>query len=122
MVKLEGSESKPLPRKLEDLNGINPLIPLLGSAVPFAMAYAGYQLSVYLTANFAVGFLSSDIYPVQRAAIVARNIMVGFSTLATAFSGVIGVGLLALGVVVAAGVMRGELDPNKKPVGVDRTD
>jgi hypothetical protein len=114
MVKLENSEGKPLPQQIEDLNGINPITPITFSVVPFLMAYLGYQVSSYLAAHFAVQFLTSDIYTFQRLAIVSRNILVGSLTLITAFSAIVGVGLLLLGLTVAVGVLKGQLDPNKK--------
>lgn len=113
MVEREPLVSKPLPKRTEDLNGINPVTPLTFSIVAGAMAVAGWQLAAYFTANFAISFLTSDLYPVQRMAIVARNLVVGISTLAAAFSGMVCIGLIALGVVVAIGVAKGELDPNK---------
>ena len=119
MTKIEATKTtgtgkwKDLPSRPEDLNGINPLIPLVFSALPALMAYAGWQASTYLTANFAVQFIDSEIYPVQRLAIVLRNVVVGITTLATGFTGAIGLGLFAMGVAVAIGVMKGELDPNK---------
>ena len=118
MIKIDSTEFKPLPVRTEDLNGINPLIPLFSSTVPFTFAYFGFQLSSYLSAHFAVGFLASDIYTLQRIAIVARNIVVGLATLATAFSAIIGFGLLALGLTVGVGVLKGELDPTKKDVDI----
>lgn len=121
MIPLENAEGKPLPQRTEDLNGINPLVPLLFSSVPFAMAFGGYKISSYLTANFAVQFLSSDVYTLQRIAIVARNILVGMTTLATTFCGVIGLGLFILGVTVGVGVLKGELDPNKNDINVNKT-
>ncbi len=119
MTKIDATKSsgsgkwKDLPSRPEDLNGINPLIPLLFSAFPALMAYAGWKASSYLTANFAIQFIDSEIYPVQRLAIVLRNVVVGITTLATGFTGAIGLGLFAMGVAVAIGVMKGELDPNK---------
>ena len=47
---------------------------------------------------------------------VARNLVVGISSLATGFTGVIGVGLLAMGIAVAIGVAKGELDPSAENV------
>lgn len=121
MIPLENAEGKPLPQRTEDLNGINPFVPLLFSSIPFAMAFGGYTLSSYLTANFAVQFLSSDVYTLQRIAIVARNILVGMTTLATTFCGVIGLGLFLLGLTVGLGVLKGELDPNKNDINVNKT-
>jgi hypothetical protein len=106
MIKLENSDGKPLPQKIENLNGINPLTPLVFSSIPFAMAYLGYLLSSYLSANFAVSLLASDVYTFQRVAIVSRNIIVGLTTLAKTFSFVIGIGLLLLGITVAIGGAR----------------
>lgn len=116
MIAVEAAQPKDLPKRTEDLNGINPLIPLFSSVVPFGMAFLGYKLSSYFALNFAVQFLDSNVYTVQRLAIVARNILVGLTTLATTFSFVIGMGLLLLGLTVGVGVLKGELDPNKKPV------
>lgn len=121
MVAVEGPQAKELPKRIEDLNGINPLVPLFASSVPFAMSFFGYKLSSYFALNFAIDFLSSDVYTVQRIAIVARNVLVGLTTLATTFSFVIGVGLLILGLTVGAGVLKGELDPNKKPIEGSQT-
>lgn len=57
------------------------------------MAFLGWQATAWLIANFAVDFIDSDIYTVQRLAIVSRNIVVGIFTLATGFSGVISLGI-----------------------------
>lgn len=116
MVAVEGSQSKELPKRIEDLNGINPFVPVFASAIPFTMSFFGYKLSSYFALKFAVDFLSSDIYTVQRVAIVSRNVLVGLTTLATTFSFVIGLGLLILGLTVGVGVVKGELDPSKKPI------
>ena len=119
MIPLENNLGKPLPKRTEDLNGINPVVPILFSSFPFLMAFGGYKLSSYLSAHFAVQFLASDIYTLQRIAIVARNILVGLTTLGTTFCGVIGLGLFALGITVGFGVLKGELDPNKKDINVN---
>jgi Protein of unknown function (DUF3082) len=99
--------------KKEDLNGINPITPLTFSVFPAIMAYVGYQATNYLVGHFAIDFVESPIYPIQRAAIVARNVIVGISTLATGFCGVVSVGLFLLGIAVSVGVLKGELDPSK---------
>ena len=61
----------------EDLNGINPSTPFLFSTVPFVMSIAGWQITTYLAGHFATELLDSDLYPLQRAAIIARNLIVG---------------------------------------------
>jgi hypothetical protein len=119
MAKVEATKSpsqKVLQRKEEDLNGIQPLTPLAFSAVAAAMALVGWQLTIYMSGHFAVDFLDSEYYPIQRFAIVSRNIVVGITTLGTAFSGIISLGLVLLSARVTMGVAKGELDPNKKPL------
>jgi Protein of unknown function (DUF3082) len=100
-------------RKKEDLNGIQPLTPLLFSTFPAVCSYGLWQLSAYFTNHFAVQYLDSDLYPVQRLATIGRNLVVGMTTLASGFTGVVALGLFLLGVTVSVGVMKGELDPNK---------
>lgn len=102
-----------LPQRPEDLNGINPVTTIVFSLLPAAASFALIQLSNYLSAHFAVQMLTSELYPVQRLAVVVRNLVVGLATLAGGFCGIISVGLLALGVTVAVGVAKGELDPAK---------
>ena len=107
-----------LPKRTEDLNGINPVTTILFSAFPVVASYGLTTLSSYLAGNFAVQYLNSDLYPVQRVAIVVRNLVVGLVTLGAGFCGIIGVGLLALGITVAVGVAKGELDPDAEtPTG-----
>jgi len=103
-----------LPNRQEDLNGINPITPISFSTVAILMSYVAWQISSYLSAHFAIEYVNSDIYPVQRLAIVSRNIVVGLSTLASGFSGVIAIGLILLGITVGVGVAKGELNPNPK--------
>jgi hypothetical protein len=104
--------NKPIPK--EDLNGIDPLTSIVWSIVPAGMSLLAWKVSVYLTENFAIQFIdpTRNPYPVQRAAIVGRNLVVGLSSLAAGFSGVVAVGMVAMGVVVAIGVLKGELNPN----------
>ena len=111
-VPVEGKPQQ-LVTKPEDINGIQPGKPFLFSLVAGGMALVGWKLSNYLSAHFAVQFLTSEFYPVQRIAIVARNVIVGIVTLGTGFSGMIALGLFGLGVAVTVGVLKGELDPNK---------
>lgn len=101
-----------LPDQKEDLNGINPVSTITFSVVPMAMCFALVQVTSWLSANFAIDQVDSDVYPIQRGAVVARNLVVGISSLATGFTGVIGLGLFAMGVAVAVGVAKGELDPS----------
>jgi hypothetical protein len=103
-------------KKIVDLNGIDPTTPFIFCVVPALMSTVGYFGSKYMGEHFAVEFLTSDLYPVQRMATVARNIIVGIFMLGTGFSGVVSIGLFFLGIAVATGVAKGELDPNKKEV------
>ena len=100
----------------EDLNGIDPLTPFLFSTVPAVMSLVGWQISTFLAANFAIQYLDSELYPVQRIAIVGRNLVVGLFTLQSGFCASISLGLFLLGVTVTVGVAKGELDPAKKKV------
>jgi hypothetical protein len=77
------------------------------------MSFVFWQLSVYFTAHFAITFVDSPIYPVQRLAVIGRNLVVGITTLAAGFSGVVSLGLFLMGCAVAVGVLKGELDPSK---------
>lgn len=95
-----------------NLNGIQPWAPFLFSVVAAGLSAGGWTVSSYMAEHFAVKFVHSDIYQVQRAAIIGRNLVVGIGTLFTGFSAVIAVGLVMLGVVVTVGVLKGELDPN----------
>lgn len=99
--------------KIEDLNGIDPITSFFFAFFPLGMSYFGWQLSVYLAEHFAIQFVDSEIYPVQRFTIVARNLVVGMSSLATGFCGVVSLGLFLLSIRVGYGVLRGELDPKK---------
>ena len=81
MKATERPQKLELKQKLEDLNGIEPLRPLQFSVVALLMAAIGWQLTSFLSGNFAIGFVDSDVYPMQRLAIVARNIVVGIMTL-----------------------------------------
>ena len=136
MKETERPQKLELKQKLEDLNGIEPSRPLQFSIVAALMAVIGWQITSFLSSHFAIEFVDSEIYPMQRIAIVARNIVVGIMTLGkrfcvyillkclacvtylcniegTTFSGVIAIGLVFLSVRVALGVSKGELDPNK---------
>lgn len=100
--------------KKEDLNGIEPYKPFLFAILPGLFCLVGFEVSKYLAGHFVVAFVDSDLYPVQRIAIVSRNLIVGIVTLASGFSGVVSLGLFCMGVAVTLGVVKGELDPKKK--------
>ena len=101
-----------LPDQKEDLNGINPVTTITFSVIPMTMCYGLIQVTSWLSAHFAIDQVDSPIYPIQRGAVVARNLVVGISSLATGFTGVVGLGLFAMGTAVAIGVAKGELDPS----------
>lgn len=108
-------------RQKQDLNGIQPLTPFTFATVPALMSAAAWQVSLYMAGHFAVEYLDADFYPVQRLAVVGRNVFVGVFTLAAGFCGVISVGLVLLGIAVTIGVAKGELDPHKTPAGASTT-
>lgn len=80
---------------------LNPLICFAFSLVAGTMSYGGWIATNYMVGHFAVKFLQSDFYPAQRAAIAARNIIVGVFMLFSGFSAAIAVGILLLGLSVA---------------------
>lgn len=99
-----------------NLNGVNPLVAIAGSA--FALTAAGglWYLTSFLGGFFATHVPQTDVYFVQRVTGVFRNVVVGLSALASGFFGVTGLGIGLLGARVAIGVAKGELDstPLKK--------
>ncbi len=95
----------------KDLNGLNPIVVLLGSFFALGVAgglwYATQQLGIF----FAIHPVDTEVYFVIRASQVVRNIAMGLISLASGFFGVCGLGIFLLGVRVAYGVTIGELDP-----------
>ena len=94
-----------------DLNGVNPLVALAGSAVALGGAAGLWWLTNWLGAFFAFHPVDTDVYFIQRASLVFRNVVMGLASLASGFFGVTGLGIFLLGVRVAYGVAIGELDP-----------
>ena len=97
--------------KARDLNGVNPVVTLIGALFAFGVAaglwYATNQLGIF----FALHPVESDVYFINRVAQVFRNVVMGLISLASGFFGVCGLGIFLLGVRVAYGVITGELDP-----------
>jgi hypothetical protein len=112
MIPRDAPQKDAFAQKKEDLNGIQPLTPLLFSIFPAVFCVLFWQLSAYMTNHFAVDFITSDLYPVRRLASISRNLVVGIVTLASGFTGVVALGLFLLGVTVSVGVVKGELDPD----------
>jgi hypothetical protein len=94
-----------------DLNGVNPLVAVGGSFFALVVAGGLWLLTLYLAQLFAAHPVTTDVYAVQRAAAVFRNIIMGLTSLASGFFGVCGFGIFLLGIRVAYGVATGELDP-----------
>jgi Protein of unknown function (DUF3082) len=103
-----------------NLNGINPVVAIAGSVFALGVAAALWTLTNVVAESFATHPIESDLYVVQRAAAVFRNVVMGLFALASGFFGVTGVGILLLGVRVAIGVAKGELDPTPLPPPVAR--
>lgn len=94
-----------------DLNGVNPLVALAGGVFALGAAAVLWWSTSQLGLWFATHPPQTDVYFVQRAAQVFRNVAMGMISLASGFFGVTGLGILLLGVRVAYGVITGELDP-----------
>lgn len=94
-----------------DLNGVNPVVCLLGGI--FALAAAGglWYGTLELGKFFALHPVDTEVYFVVRASQVVRNVAMGLISLASGFFCVTGMGIFGLGVRVAYGVTTGELDP-----------
>ena len=103
-----------------DLNGVNPLVCIGGAAFAWACAGGLWLLTTYLGVLFASHPLATDVYFVQRLTQVFRNVVMGLSSLASGFFGVVGIGIFLLGIRVAYGVMTGELDPT--PIVKNKSD
>uniref|UniRef100_A0A6U3ERK7 Transmembrane protein n=1 Tax=Entomoneis paludosa TaxID=265537 RepID=A0A6U3ERK7_9STRA len=94
-----------------NLNGVNPLVTLLGSIFALGVAYGLWTATTLLGVWFAQHPADTDVYFVQRSTAVFRNIVMGLVSLASGFFGVTGLGILLLTFRVATGVAKGELDP-----------
>ena len=95
----------------KDLNGVNPLVCIGGAAFAWVCAGGLWLFTSYLGVLFATHPVDTDVYFIQRTVGVFRNVVMGLSSLASGFFGVVGIGIFLLGVRVAYGVMTGELDP-----------
>jgi Protein of unknown function (DUF3082) len=98
-------------REARDLNGVDPVVALLGGLFAFAVAGALWYATNALGSFFVLHPVETDVYFVQRVAAVFRNVSMGLISLASGFFGVTGMGIFMLGVRVAVGVAKGELDP-----------
>ena len=94
-----------------DLNGVNPIVAIVGSFFAFGVAGALWIATNKLGAYFALNQPETEVYFVLRTAQVFRNVVMGMISLASGFFGVTGLGIFGMGVRVAYGVMTGELDP-----------
>lgn len=95
----------------KNLNGVNPTVALTGGVITLLVAAVLWYGTGRLGEYFALRPVDSDVYFVQRASAVYRNVLVGMASLASGFFGVTGMGILGLGIRTAYGVMTGELDP-----------
>ncbi|KAL3898053.1 MAG: hypothetical protein SGARI_006771 [Bacillariaceae sp.] len=105
------AEIKAAIEEARDLNGVNPIVAILGSFFAFAVAAGLWVATKELGGWFAMHPPQTEVY------FVFRNVVVGLISLASGFFGVTGLGIFLLGVRVAFGVATGELDPTpiKKP-------
>lgn len=98
----------------QNLNGVNPLVTMVGGIFALACAAALWYLTNTLATYFAlrpVDELGGEVYFVTRVTLVFRNIVMGFFALASGFFGVTGLGIVLLALRVTLGIATGELDP-----------
>jgi hypothetical protein len=111
-----------------NLNGVNPLVALLGATFALACAVGLWTATYALAEYFAMHPIDENgLYIVTRVTAVSRNIVMGLVSLASGFFGVTGLGILLLAVRVAYGVATGELDPtpikpNSQPLSDKQVD
>jgi Protein of unknown function (DUF3082) len=95
-----------------NLNGVNPIVALLGATFALACAFGLWTATYALAEYFALHPIDDGgFYIVTRVTAVSRNIVMGIVSLASGFFGVTGLGILLLAVRVAYGVATNELDP-----------
>ena len=94
-----------------DLNGVNPLVCIGGAVFAWLCSGGLWAFTSYLGILFATHTVDTDVYFIQRTVGVFRNVVMGLSSLASGFFGVVGIGIFLLGVRVGYGVLVGELDP-----------
>mmetsp|Transcript_211 Transcript_211/g.426 ORF Transcript_211/g.426 Transcript_211/m.426 type:complete len:338 (+) Transcript_211:46-1059(+) len=94
-----------------NLNGVNPLVAGGSGLLAFVGSYGLWTATTFIADLFAKNPVETDFYTAARLSGVFRNVIVGLFSLASGFSGVIGLGLVLLAGRVAYGVLTGELDP-----------
>ena len=105
------AEMKVAIAEARDLNGVNPVVAIVGSVFAFAVAAALWIATNKLGGYFVSHPPETEVYFVVRTAQVFRNVVMGMISLASGFFGVTGLGIFGMGVRVGYGVMTGELDP-----------
>jgi len=105
------AEIKAAIAEARDLNGVNPVVAIVGSFFAFAVAAGLWVGTNKLGGYFASHPPETEVYFVQRTSQVFRNVVMGMISLASGFFGVTGLGIFGMGVRVGYGVMTGELDP-----------
>ena len=80
----------------KDLNGVNPLVCIGGAAFAWVCAGGLWLFTTYLGVMFASHPVDTDVYFIQRTVGVFRNVVMGLSSLASGFFGVVGFGILKL--------------------------
>lgn len=106
-------EMKSPQKRQEDFSNVNPLQSFGSAVIALVMCACAWIVSSYLAQNFAVDYVQSELYPVQRVAIVGRNLVVGIFSLASGFTGMVSLGLLLLTGRVIYGQVRGEFSEKK---------
>jgi hypothetical protein len=102
-------------QEARNLNGVNPVTTIVAGIVALGMAAVVWSITDAIAEYFALHPIDETVYFVARIQAVVRNIVIGGFALASGFCGVTGIGILLLGIRVAYGVAKGELDPTPLP-------
>jgi hypothetical protein len=110
-------ERKASIEEARNLNGVNPATTIIAGFVALGMAAIVWAMTDAIAEYFALHPIDDEttVYFVARIQAVVRNIVMGGFALASGFCGVTGIGILLLGIRVAYGVAKGELDPTPLP-------
>ena len=115
------ADQQTIARENTDLNGIQPLVPLVSAVLVAAASWFLWQFTTFAAESFATSPIEMDFYPAQRLAGFIRQSVIALLGLASSITALTAAGLLGLGLRVGAGTLTGELDPTAEATQERRT-